>query len=65
MVLLVLLALTATVGRSLTDLYIEVLWQEQAGYLSVYWRRVLWEWGVRTVAGLCVVALVYVNLRVD
>jgi uncharacterized protein len=58
------LVLVAVLGRALTALYVEVLWQAQAGYLSVFWRRLLWEWGVRAVAGLVVAALVYLNLKV-
>jgi uncharacterized membrane protein (UPF0182 family) len=64
LVALVAVALIAAVGRSLTNLWVEVLWQSQAGYLPVFWRRTVWEWGVRIAAGLVVVALVFVNLRV-
>jgi uncharacterized membrane protein (UPF0182 family) len=64
MVTLVGVALIAAIGRSATNLYVEVLWQAEAGYLSVFWRRTIWEWGVRMAAGLVVVALVFVNLRV-
>jgi uncharacterized membrane protein (UPF0182 family) len=58
------LALAATLGRALTNVYVEVLWQAQAGYLAVFWTRVAWEWGVRIVAGGVVAALVFLNLRV-
>jgi uncharacterized protein len=58
------LVLVAIVARALTALYVEVLWQSQAGYLPVFWRRLAWEWGTRAFAGATVAALVYVNLKV-
>jgi len=54
----------AAIGRGLTAAYVEILWQGQAGYAPVFWRRVVWEWGVRIIAGVFVGALVYGNLRV-
>lgn len=56
--------LLAAVGRGLTAAYVEILWQGQAGYSPVFWRRVLWEWGIRIGAGVLVGALVYGNLKI-
>jgi len=58
------IALLLVVGRAFTSAYIEILWQTQAGYLEAFWRRMLWEWGVRIGAGLAVAALVFVNLKI-
>lgn len=56
--------LLLTVGRAIAGFYIEILWQAEAGYLSLFWRRLAWEWGVRGVAALIVGVLVFVNLRI-
>ncbi|HBV06467.1 MAG TPA: hypothetical protein DEF01_06955, partial [Gemmatimonadetes bacterium] len=56
-------SLIAIMGRALTSLYVEVLWQEQAGYLGAYWRRFFWETGVRVVGGLGVALIVHYNLK--
>ena len=58
------IALVAATGRALSSAYVEVLWQAQTGYLSVFWRRVIWEWGVRGAAGLLVGVLVFANLKI-
>jgi len=52
------------VGRAGAALYVEALWQSQAGYGSVFWKRVLWEGGIRLGAGLGVGVLVLLNLHV-
>jgi uncharacterized membrane protein (UPF0182 family) len=56
--------LLAALGRTFSAAYVEILWQAQTGYLSVFWRRMLWEWGVRIVCGVGVGALVFANLRI-
>ena len=61
--LIVAAALVATLGRALAAAYVEILWQAQAGYLAVFWKRVLWQWTARVGAVLIVAALVYLNLR--
>jgi uncharacterized membrane protein (UPF0182 family) len=61
---LVAIGTVAAVGRSLTGLYVEVLWQAQSGYSGVFWRRVAAEWGLQVAAGLLVAAAVFLNLRV-
>lgn len=58
------LGLALALGRGLAAAYVEILWQAEAGYISVFWRRVLWEWGLRAAAGLAVGALVLINLRI-
>ena len=50
-------------GRGLAALYVEVLWQVQSGYAAVFWKRMLWEGGLRVTAGLAVAALVLANLQ--
>ena len=39
------LAVVLLGGRLLVNLYVELLWQGTAGYLSVFWTRALWRWG--------------------
>ena len=55
----ILLALS----RIATDLYVDVLWHREAGYLPVFLRSLVWTWGVRVVASVVVAALLFVNLR--
>jgi uncharacterized protein len=57
-------ALLIALGRGLADAYVEILWQAQAGYSSVFWQRILWQWGVRIGAGVGVGALIFLNLRI-
>ena len=61
---LLAVGLVAVGGRALTSLYVEVLWQAQAGYLSVFWRRVIWEGGLRLLGGGAVAILVFYNLKI-
>ena len=58
------IALLVALGRAFAGAYVEILWQAQSGYLSAFWTRVLWEWGLRAVAGTVVAILVFVNLKV-
>ena len=60
---IMIVSLIAIMGRALTSLYVEVLWQEQAGYLGVYWRRFFWETGIRILGGVAVALLAYYNLK--
>ncbi len=62
--LVVALGLLLAFGRAFAAAYVEILWQSQSGYTSVFWRRMLWEWGARGIAALAVALLVLVNLRV-
>lgn len=52
------------VGRMLTTFYVEILWFRSVGYSDVFWRRALWEWGIRVIGGLLVIAVIYFNLRI-
>ena len=47
--LVVLLAM-----RIAASAYIEILWFDSLGYSSVFWTRVLWEWGVRLLGAVFV-----------
>ena len=58
------LAVVVGLGRLISAGYVEILWHAQTGYSAVFWRRVLWEWGARIVAGVVVAALVFLNLRI-
>lgn len=50
-------------GRIASSAYVEILWFDAVRYSSVFWTRVLWEWGAR-VAGATVVAVAIIaNLR--
>ena len=51
------------VGRIAASAYIEILWFDSLGYLSVFWTRVLWEWGVRLLGGVLVGLVFFFNLR--
>ncbi len=64
MSLILVVALVGVFGRALTSFYVEVLWQAQTGYLSVFWRRIIWESGVRVLGGVTVAVLVFYNLKV-
>jgi hypothetical protein len=57
-------ALTIALGRAVAAAYVEILWQGEAGYASVFWRRVRWEWGIRALAAVFVGLLVVANLKV-
>ena len=57
-------ALVLSVGRAFAGAYVEILWQMQAGYSTVFWKRVIWEWGSRTTVGVTVALLVLVNLKI-
>ena len=57
------IALLVALGRAFAGAYLEILWQAEAGYISAFWTRILWEWGVRVVAGITVAVLVFVNLK--
>ena len=61
---LLAVGILAAIGRGLTSLYVEILWQAQSGYLPVFWRRLAWEAGLRVVAGTLVGVLVFANLRI-
>ncbi|HET9950119.1 MAG TPA: UPF0182 family protein, partial [Longimicrobiales bacterium] len=63
-VIVVALGVLIALGRAVAAAYVEVLWQLQAGYTGVFWRRMLWEWGTRALAGVVIGALVAANLRV-
>ncbi len=58
------IVVVAAIGRTLTYLYVEVLWQAQTGYLGIFRRRIAWEWGTQVVAGSFVAVLVFLNLRI-
>ena len=62
-VILVLVALLIALGRLASGVVTEILWQTEAGYLGVFWRRVLWQWGARVLAGAAVGLMVYFDLR--
>jgi len=57
-------ALLVALGRAAAAGYVEILWQSEAGYASVFWRRMLWEWGIRAAASLVVGVIVLLNLKV-
>lgn len=60
----VAILLVLVLGEAITAAYVEILWQTQTGYLSAFWTRMAWEWGVRIGAGLFVAMVVYFNLKI-
>jgi uncharacterized membrane protein (UPF0182 family) len=52
------------VGRLATTALVEILWHAEVGYGAIFWKRVIWEWGVRFGAGAAAALLVFFNLRV-
>jgi uncharacterized membrane protein (UPF0182 family) len=60
----VAIGLLVALARGFTALYVEVLWQNQSGYAAIFWKRMLWEGGLRVAAGLVVAGLVLANLRI-
>ncbi len=51
------------IGRLAANAYIEILWFDSLGYLSVFWTRVFWEWGARLMGGALVSVVFFFNLR--
>jgi len=62
--LVIALGILLLSGRAFAAAYVEILWQTQSGFAAVFWRRMLWEWGIRGAAAIVVGVLVVVNLRV-
>ena len=66
--LLIVLGITlltiSLVVRIAANAYVEILWFDSLGYSSVFWTRVLWEWGTRLIGGVLVGAAFFFNLRV-
>ena len=62
--IVIVVAVVVGFGRLASTMYVEILWHAQTGYSDVFWLRVLWQWGVRVVAGVAVGALVFLNLRI-
>ncbi|MGD2068538.1 MAG: UPF0182 family protein [Gemmatimonadota bacterium] len=63
LVAVVALGALLILGRLLVELYIEVLWHGEVGYLGVFWTRTLWSAGTRFLAGLIVGLAIFLNLR--
>ena len=49
--------------RIAANAYVEILWFDSLGYSSVFWTRVLWEWGVRLLGAVLVGLAFFFNLR--
>ena len=52
------------VGRAAASLYVEILWFDAVGYSSVFWTRILWEWGIRLAGAVVVGLALFGNLRI-
>lgn len=63
-VLVLAVGALATLCSLGANAYVEIMWHTQVGYSSVFWKRVVWEWGVRIGVGIGVGSLVFLNLRV-
>jgi uncharacterized membrane protein (UPF0182 family) len=51
-------------GRATSSAYVEILWFDAVGYSSVFWRRILWEWGIRLAGAVVVAIAIFVNFRI-
>jgi len=64
----IVLALAVGVFATLCSIganaYVEIMWHTQVGYVSIFWKRIIWEWGVRVAVGIGVGWLVFLNLKV-
>jgi hypothetical protein len=58
------IALLISMGRMASEAYVEILWHAQSGYSEVFWRRIIWEWGTRIVAGVAVGIVIFLSLRI-
>ena len=61
--LVIVLLTVLLVARIAANAYIEILWFESMGYSSVFWTRVLWEWGARLIGAVLVGVVCFFNLR--
>ena len=61
--LVIALLTILVVGRIAANAYIEILWFGSLGYSSVFWTRVLWEWGARLIIAVSVGVVFFLNLR--
>ena len=61
--LVIALLTVLLVARIAANAYIEILWFESMGYSSVFWTRVLWEWGARLIGAVSVGVVCFFNLR--
>ncbi len=62
--LLVAFAILMGLSRVATQLYVDVLWHRQTGYLPVFLRSLGWTWGLRAAATVLVGGVLYINLRI-
>lgn len=62
--LVVLVGLVVAFGRLASTIFTEILWHAGTGYGAVFWKRIVWQWGVRLGAGVVVGLLIFLNLRV-
>ena len=51
-------------GRIGASAYVEILWFEAVGFSSVFWTRILWEWGTRITGATVVAIAIFANLRI-
>ena len=65
--LLVVLGLAAltllVVGQIAAGAYVEILWFDAVRHSSVFWTRVIWEWGARITGAAVVAVAIIANLR--
>ena len=51
-------------GRAASSAYVEILWFDAVGYSSVFWTRILWEWGIRLAGSIVVAIVIFTNFRI-
>ncbi len=51
-------------GRMAVGLYVEILWAQATGYLSVFLTRMAWQWAIRVVVAVVTGTLAAINLVV-
>ena len=64
LVVALIVALVLLGGRAVSGFYVDVLWFRTTGFSSVFWTQLLWQWGIRIVAGVLTFVVIFLNLRI-
>src|SRR5512133_3590635 len=53
-----------TASGAIARFYTDVLWFEELGQTTVFWRTLGWKWGTGAASALAFFAVIYLNLRI-